>query len=477
MKIEIALSFLFFHLLKFCFNYFVYPLDVHDKYDKIQNLLLFNSTYTTIYMGTPPQKVNFYLNLSHNKMYAREDDCINENLYNFSIRSKTLFYHYNFDAETFEDLFKKVLLVESLYFYDKVNLTHMREIEDYYLYCNANFTEELSYICGEMGLSILQYEKDDEEMDENDFFIKNVRSENKYFSFYNLNNTDFLISGLYKEFKDVYTDIENISWVNPLVRDNLLHWEIPMKEVFYNDIHMKKSIVFELNPLFELIVGTKEYEKNIQKDFFKPYIDNNICSIKHRKEYNVYECYENKFGIKDIKKFPTLYMYNHNMDHVFNMTGKELFIKIKNIYYFKIVFPVTKIETNRWIIGKIFFRKYAVIFGPSSRLIGFCIIPNKGIIDEEKEKEDIEKNININRNPFSNNMYLNIFIIIIAVLFTLLGLYIGKRLFFSRKKKINELVDDYYQYDSEDDKSVKKDVNEDKKEYTSIEMNSKLEKK
>lgn len=61
------------------------------------------------------------------------------------------------------------------------------------------------------------------------------------------------------------------------------------------------------------------------------------------------------------------------------------------------------------------------------------------------------------------------------MIFTGLGLYIGKRLFFQRKKKANELTDDYYKYDTGDNKDIKKD-NKNNKSFTSIEMKSKLEK-
>ena len=40
--------------------YVVLPLKTLDKFDKIDNLLSFNSTYTTINIGIPNQQVDFY---------------------------------------------------------------------------------------------------------------------------------------------------------------------------------------------------------------------------------------------------------------------------------------------------------------------------------------------------------------------------------------------------------------------------------
>jgi len=33
-----------------------------------------------------------------------------------------------------------------------------------------------------------------------------------------------------------------------------------MKEVYYNNVHSKENIYFELNPLFELILGTNDFK-------------------------------------------------------------------------------------------------------------------------------------------------------------------------------------------------------------------------
>ena len=68
----------------------------------------------------------------------------------------------------------------------------------------------------------------------------------------------------------------------------------------------------------------------------------------------------------------------------------------------------------------------------------------------------------------------NIKIIVVAIIFTVVGLYIGKKVFFPRRKRANELVDDYYQYDSEKKDGNKMDINSEKNNSTVIEMNSKL---
>ena len=107
-------------------NYIVFPLKVLDEFDKLENLLSFNSTYTTIEMGEPEQKVNFYFNLEHSKMYITNIGCKDINLYNFSISSTMNV----FGDPTDESIKNRVLLLESLYLYNDTNLNQTIEISE-----------------------------------------------------------------------------------------------------------------------------------------------------------------------------------------------------------------------------------------------------------------------------------------------------------------------------------------------------------
>ena len=57
---------------------------------------------------------------------------------------------------------------------------------------------------------------------------------------------------------------------------------------------------------------------------------------------------------------------------------------------------------------------------------------------EEKGKKAIPK---IKQKPFTKNIYIYLEITIIALVFTCFGLWIGRKLFIQRKRKLNELVD------------------------------------
>ena len=483
------LSFIFFYLIRKCFNYIVYPLKIYNELDTIENFLLFNSTYTTLEMGTPPQKVDFYFSLNHSKIFITDVGCRDTNLFDIDETSSFFTFGEMTDEEDDEDgaYSSRIGVLETFYYYDNINLTEIIENKEVPIYFSVDLRHEESYFCGNIGLSIMQYESFDNKYDELDYFLKFNQNQNNYFSFFNYNGKDFIINDifLHQEFKDMFQDVQNITWINPLLRENSLHWEISMKEIYYNNKHFKDKITFELNPLFELIIGNYDYKNNIQKDFFDFYIGKKICIIKEIKDYQIFECDANKFAIKDIKKFPTLYMYNIDINHVFEMNGEDLFIELNKKIYFKIIFSFENLDNldNRWILGKIFLRKYPVIFSQPNRLIGFYVNPNGDKIEgnfEEKEDNKIEnkKEIKNERKNNSKNISLYITIIIIALIFTCFGLFIGRKIFFIRKKKINELIDNYYHYDSETKKeNPNKKENKIEKSFAQIEMNSNLQNK
>ena len=473
MKI-ITLIYIFFYLIKKSLNYVVYPLKTFDQLDSIEKLLSFDSTYTTLEIGTPPQKVNFYLSLNHYKMFITDIGCKNINLFNITNSKSTKFLG---EVQKYDTNNNILLVMDTLYFYDNINLKEKLKIEDFPLYYLMDSKKEKHNLCGDIGLSIIQLETNNEIPEEFEYYLKYLRTQNNYFSFFNYKGEDYIVNSifLHQEFKDRFYGIKNITWTNSIIRDTSLHWEISMKEIFYNNVHFKGKIIFDLNLLFELIVGSNDYKTKIQNDYFNSYIDNKICSINEVKEYTVFECNANKFTIKDIKNFPTLYMFNSDLNHAFEMNGEELFNKINNKYYFNIVFPVKNTDNNKWIIGKIFFRKYSAIFSPKNRIIGFYIKPNEGLVNDKQKDLEIDSDI----YSFSKNIPLYIIIIIVSIIFTILGLCIGKKLFFPKYKKAKELADDDdYEYNNiNDNKNAGKKEKNNKKSYTSIEMNCKLDNK
>ena len=459
--------FLFFCLISEGFNFIFYPIKSFDEPDRFENLLSFNSIYTTIEMGTPPQKVDFYFNMDDSKMHVTNIGCKNNNLFDSEYSSSL----YILGEPNMEEPSKSTIVaIDTLFFNSNMSLTEKIEMDEFYLYYSVDFEKDQEYLCGKIGLSLMPYETFEDLSDEMEYYLKYTRSQNKYFSFLNYKGEDFFINGIFlnQEFTDIFKEDQTISWINPIMKDNYFHWEITMNDIFYNKIHFKGNIIFELNPLFELIIGNNDYLKNIQKDFFDSYIKKKICQIKTINEYKIFECDSNQFNIKDIQKFPNLYMYNSGINHAFDMNGEELFIELNDKIYFKIIFNV-KNENNKWVLGRIFFRKYPTTFSPYNKIIGFYINPNEGKIPGRMVEED---------DNSKNNKHGALFYILIvfaSLVFTCFGLFIGRKLVLPRRKKVNELIDDFYQYDSNDKKeNLKNDENNGEKELSPKEMESKV---
>ena len=481
-------SFLFIYIIIHQFNdssqYLFYELKTLESKNNIESLLSFNSTYTNLKVGTPSQDVKFYFTLNNHQIsFTHDNSCSPENSF-FPKKSSTFKEAFEIEPRMNNNNHKYIYRDNISTLNEINNFPVNIEIEEFPFYSLDKFNiSESTYLCGSIGIAIMQYEiyKPEEEKVRKiyekleQYGIKKDQD----FSFFNYNGKDYLIYGvsLHNQFSQLFPGVKGVEWVHPSARKNSydLYWEIAMKEVYYNNVHTDhtKFIIFEFNPLFEFIVGTDEYRGNIMKDYFQEYFTKGICTIDTYENYNfkIISCQESKFDINDIKKFPSINIPNLALHYTFELKGEELFIKINNKWYFEIVFPIVNLDPVRWIAGRIFLRKYPVVFGSFSKLMGFYI--NKDIKTEKEKKEQKEEQKIIdkisNNNSTSKSYLIYLLIVIVALIFTIVGLLIGKKIFFMRRKRANELVDDYYQYDTE-----KKDIKNDNSINTNIEMNSNL---
>jgi hypothetical protein len=122
--------------------------------------------------------------------------------------------------------------------------------------------------------------------------------------------------------------------------------------------------------------------------------------------------------------FPNLYFYNREMNYTFSLQKEELFIKKNGKIYFLIYF-LEKNKFSNWILGKPFLKKYQLFFDYEKKKIGFYT-PDK------------KKNDNLTSK-------LNVIIILIIVIFVLLFILYKFHYNQKRKRRINE-VDDNYNY-------------------------------
>ena len=174
--------------------------------------------------------------------------------------------------------------------------------------------------------------------------------------------------------------------------------------------------------------------KFIINDFEKNDIDSKLPD-----EYTIYYCDKDvdisKIGIGNLSFIDK----NSNYSFIFN---SEFLWEEKNGYkYFKII--KHEFYNEYWYFGKPFFQKYHLVFDYDNKKIGlYTKILNEG------EKDD---NNNKNKN-------LIIFIIVIIGLIIIIGvlIYILIKNYkkFTKRKRANELMDDNYDYESNDSNIV-----------------------
>ena len=156
---------------------------------------------------------------------------------------------------------------------------------------------------------------------------------------------------------------------------------------------------------------------------------------------------ENNGNITDeLKKriLPIKLFANEFNNYTFEITPEDILLTKGKYILIKIVFP----EFNyKWTLGKPFSLKYKFIFNPHIKQIGFYV-----------NSEDNNKNKG--NNFWKYFLYILLIIVLIAI-FVVVGIILGKRIYgLKRKKRANEMDDDYEYFDGK----IKNIENEEKKE-------------
>jgi hypothetical protein len=207
-----------------------------------------------------------------------------------------------------------------------------------------------------------------------------------------------------------------------------------------------------------LILGPEDYRKKIKELFFDKFIGDKICHEENIDRKYIYWC--DKSAENDIKNnFPTLFLYMKQYFKTFELTYEDLFKRKNDKIYFLVHFKNDYYSTNNFFeIGKIFLQKYTLTFNQYNRHIGY----HNSEIEIEGEGEGEEK------QSIWKSKVLWIVLAILVVVFAILGVILGKKLReHARKKRINEVDDDNYEYnqpENEDANLFKTDENKENNE-------------
>ena len=209
-----------------------------------------------------------------------------------------------------------------------------------------------------------------------------------------------------------------------------------MENISVTDVQININQYIILSPLI--------YFYKIKTYFFDYYIKEGICKINEGIEYKTISCEKSKkFGIDNLKKFPSLFMEHHEFNYTFEFTYEDLFLEKDNNYWFLVALSSFKNDLEEWNMGIIFLRKYNLIFNQDTKTISFY---NPNILIED-----------IDDKKWNRIALISILTIILIGIFFIIGIiyiYICKKIFksYKGKKRINHIYDnsDYIKEDKID---------------------------
>ena len=228
-------------------------------------------------------------------------------------------------------------------------------------------------------------------------------------------------------------------------------WKFDIYNIYIGNNYFDfDELDIEINYEIDGIGITYDFYEKLNEYFFNTYYHNDICvneKINFEKNIIIY-CHKDKFKQKDIENFPTINFFKNQINYNFSFTGNDLFQEIDDKIFFKMV-TNTEFYQKDIIFGKLFLKKYQVIFNSDYKSLSFYKINN---------------NNNIMKNNFGNNtinfsankkgkILTSILYVFIGILILIFGIFLGRK-FCNIKRRIhaNELEDNNYVYEPKNSK-------------------------
>ena len=270
---------------------------------------------------------------------------------------------------------------------------------------------------------------------------KNLISHEVWYLNFNSENSGTFVIGALPEEIDDKTFPENKRQKVPFSNYNDI-FQMKFDEIYYGKIEEydkrktteNKGVLFSLSS--RLIECTNDYWAIISQ-FFDKKRQENICVSPYNEDNVVYYyCYKDKFNMSEMEN---VNFHIRNINYTFVFEPKDLFYEKDGILYYLITYKNDEYSNYQWILGTLFFEKYIVAF-------------NK----DDKVKYFYEKNTEQNDSG-SDGGQETTYIIIIVVLSIVLIASVALFAYYiikikPRKKKANELDEDFDYQTKEDQK-------------------------
>ena len=332
-------------------NKIIFPFKT-DSFNSIStnyiDKLIQNKIYITIEIGSSKKSINVYLTMDTNYLIIANSS-IDSSYYN-NKQSSTYLNTSNLIDFYFEYFSNGYYAKDSFWFSTSLENKEKEKFNNIEFIHAMEFSSITKKSPGYFGLQIPKKNKPN---------IYNCLKKEKIISeeYWNLKYTSdnegyFLIG----EYPSEYNDENWVRKTNALPceeESSNLCWNFKFNDIRFGEINVNRDRTAKINPEFEFIIGTVEYEQKISENFFNKL--NNKCEKKlSETNYYYYECDENT----DISNFKNLIFSHSEFMYNFILTKDDLFKIYNNKIYFLIIFNIYSSYGNNWKLGKPFVRKY-----------------------------------------------------------------------------------------------------------------------
>ena len=257
----------------------------------------------------------------------------------------------------------------------------------------------------------------------------------------------------YCEFKAIPTQSKETAWSFQID-------EIRIKKKNAENIILSDKKI-DFLPDRGLIIGTDNYKKKIDELIFNDLINKKICFSEDTnyidKEkgindiYIVYYCDRSKFignkysSVKTyFSSFPSLEFYIKEINMTFTLSNDNLFHELYNRSYFLVAFKKSGGD-NIWKLGEPFFSRFQFTFDQENKLVGVYNPVMPKINNEEYQNQtDGQNQIYDSDAEYKKKIIVIIVVSVVAVIILGIGaFFLGKKMYEIRKKRANELKDDF----------------------------------
>ena len=484
-------------------SYIVFPLKTLSKenyvfskdYSEISTIkkYFYSDIYTTLQIGDVPQKIPIFLSISKSifqitSSLSSISILFNQSeIYNFQSLNKNNNIYFNqeksdsfqYNNEINSQNKKQYLVNDTILFFNNLDLSKNNEkIFNFELL--VQFQKEK--IPGEFGLAFPNKNENNYNIIKKTNILNQLKENNL------INNYDWFL--LYDNWNDTEGKLiigdsphnlfpkkyskKDLYFMQSLIDFSSGHnWRFKFNDIYLESFHLQ-NLTTELLFDTEIIIAPKELDILLLKYFLQEEINNKNCF--HGRFYlkshyittlKYYYCNINiKNELYDI--MPNINFKSKEFDYTFEIKKNDLLQTDGNYIFFKILFFIE--DYNRWVLGKPFTLKYQFVFNSDNKQMGFY---NPNYNKHGKNKIFISK-----------KFLFIFFIIILCIIFTILGIILGKKIYgIKRKQKANELIDDFEYISSRSRNNININdiknyndysINNAISKYINIEMNSNL---